>query len=72
MVEINSGGITASSERIPGKTDAEKLRSSCVGQSALMRSVERQEKREKPPKLYDLTTLQRRPTRITAIRHNKR
>ena len=63
MVELDGGGFAASSERIPGKTDAEKLRSSCVGQSAVVRSVERQEKKEKPPKLYDLTTLQREANR---------
>lgn len=64
MVEMECGVFTASSERIPGKTDAEKLRSSCVGQSAVVRSVERQEKKEKPPKLYDLTTLQREANRF--------
>lgn len=63
LVEISGGGFTASSERISGKTDAERLRSSCVGQSAVIRSVGRQEKREKPPKLYDLTTLQREANR---------
>lgn len=64
VVELDGGGFTAASGRISGKTDAEKLRSSCVGQPALVRSVERQEKREKPPKLYDLTTLQREANRL--------
>ena len=31
----------------------------CKGKAALIRSVERKEKTEKPPTLYDLTTLQR-------------
>ena len=63
MVELDGGSFAASSERIPGKTEAEKLRSSCVGQSAVVQSVKRQEKHEKPPKLYDLTTLQREANR---------
>lgn len=64
IVELDCGGFFALSERISRKTDAEKLRSSCVGQTAVVRSVERQEKKEKPPKLYDLTTLQREANRL--------
>ena len=63
-VELNCGGFYAVSERFDSKSDAEKLRAVCVGTSAVVRSVERKEKTENPPKLYDLTTLQREANRI--------
>lgn len=62
-VELNCGDFTAASGRFTGKTDAEKLRISCVGKPVTVESVARQEKTEKPPKLYDLTTLQREANR---------
>lgn len=64
VVELDCGAFHASSGRFQGKTDAEKLRKSCLGKPVLVQSVTRQEKTEKPPKLYDLTTLQREANRI--------
>ena len=63
-VELNCGGFHAVSERFDSKSDAEKLRAVCVGTSAVVRNLERKEKTENPPKLYDLTTLQREANRI--------
>ena len=64
VVEIDCGAFRASSGRFQSKTDAEKLRKSCLGKPAVVQSVIRQEKTEKPPKLYDLTTLQREANQI--------
>lgn len=64
VVEIDCGAFRASSGRFQSKTDAEKLRKSCLGKPAVVQSVIRQEKTEKPPKLYDLTTLQRESNQI--------
>ena len=63
-VDLDCGGFCISSGRFKSRTDAEKLRKLCVGKSATVKLAERQEKTEKPPKLYDLTTLQREANRI--------
>lgn len=63
-VDLDCGGFCISSGRFKSRTDAEKLRKLCVGKDATVKLAERQEKTEKPPKLYDLTTLQREANRI--------
>lgn len=63
-VELDCGTFHAASDRITGKTTAEKLRQACLGKSAVVQAVNRQEKAEHPPKLYDLTTLQREANRL--------
>ena len=63
VVELDCGAFRATGRRFQSKTDAEKLRKSCLGKPARVQSAERREKTEKPPKLYDLTTLQREANR---------
>ena len=63
-VELKLAGLTAVSGRIQSKTEAEKLRKACLGTSAIVRTVTRKEKTERPPALYDLTTLQREANRL--------
>ena len=62
--EITCGGFTASGEKLSGKNEAEKIRRNCDGQTASVLSVEKQVKTVQPPRLYDLTTLQRECNRI--------
>lgn len=62
--EITCGGFTASYEKLADKAEAEHIRSVCDGQSASVLSVEKQVKTVQPPKLYDLTTLQRKCNRM--------
>ena len=62
--EISAGGVEAASERYEDKAQAEGLQKLCKGASATVASVERKEKTEKAPALYDLTTLQRDANRI--------
>ena len=62
--EIDCGNFCAISEKIESKTDAEKLKQKCLGKTAVVQSVEQKQKTEKPPKLYDLTTLQREANKI--------
>ena len=64
QVEIDCGNFCAISEKIESKTDAEKLKQKCLGKTAIVQSVEQKQKTEKPPKLYDLTTLQREANKI--------
>ncbi len=60
-----AGGGTASSKRFQQKADAEVLLTSCRKEAgATVQNVERKEKSEKPPQLYDLTTLQRDANRL--------
>ena len=58
-------GGTASSKRFSRKADAETLLANCRKEvSTVVQKVERKEKTEKPPQLYDLTTLQREANRL--------
>ena len=62
--EITCGGFTASGEKLSVKHEAEKIRMDCDGQDVSVLSVEKQVKTVQPPRLYDLTTLQRECNRI--------
>ena len=58
-------GGTASSKRFAQKSEAEILLSACRKEaSTAVQKVERKEKTENPPLLYDLTTLQRDANRL--------
>ena len=58
-------GYMASSERFKDKTQAEELLAECRKSSrVLVQKSERKEKSERPPALYDLTTLQRDANRL--------
>ena len=60
-----AGGGTAFSRRFSQKADAEALLTSCRKEvDATVQNVERKEKSENPPQLYDLTTLQRDANRL--------
>ena len=58
-VALDCGGFTATGERQKTKKEAETTAAACKGGAAILQAVERKEKTEKPPALYDLTTLQR-------------
>ena len=60
-----AGGGTASSKRFQQKADAEALLENCRKEEhTTVQKVERKEKTEKPPQLYDLTSLQRDANRL--------
>ena len=63
-VRLTFGGAEAVSEKITAPEEAEALRAACAGAEAVCVSVTREQKKEAPPKLYDLTTLQREANRI--------
>ena len=63
-VRLKMNGAEAVSEKIISPEDAEKLKAACADISAVCVSVKREQKKEQPPKLYDLTTLQREANRI--------
>ena len=58
-VGLNFGNFEASSEKFSDKSEAEKIERDCDGKNVTVRSIDRREKSEKPPLLFDLTTIQR-------------
>lgn len=64
MAHILCGGVDAVTERIDNKTEAENVAGACLNGQALVTSVAKEEKTVAPPKLYDLTTLQRDANRL--------
>lgn len=63
-VQLELPGFTTASARMDKKADAEQLKTACQGTAATVKQVEHREKSEKPPALYDLTTLQRDANRL--------
>ena len=63
-VTVKGSGIAAVSENIKYEADADALCAKCEGKPAVITKVEKQQKRENPPKLYDLTSLQRDANRL--------
>ena len=63
-VGIQSGSLKADSGRIADAETANSLKEKCTGANAVCTSIRREKKAEQPPKLYDLTTLQREANRI--------
>jgi len=62
--EIDTGAFTASGERQADPAAAESVRAACDGKAATVREVKRENKTAAPPRLYDLTTLQREANRL--------
>ena len=62
-VELDCGGLTLAGDRKASKKEAQEAAARCQGSAAVVQSVERREKTEKPPALFDLTTLQREANR---------
>ena len=63
-VVLGLSDFTATGDRLKEKSEATKLQEACAGADAVVQKVERKDKAEKPPALYDLTTLQRDANRI--------
>ena len=62
-VELSGAGVVAASEQMVQEQDADTMQAACDGQCAVVGSIERKRVEKKPPKLYDLTTLQREANR---------
>lgn len=59
-----SCGFLAHTERMADKAEAERIQQLCNLKTAVVKSIETKRKSEKPPKLYDLTSLQRDANRL--------
>lgn len=63
-VVLDCGKFTAASERCENRKAADHLSAACSTQAAVVQSVEKKQKSTQPPKLYDLTSLQRDGNRL--------
>ena len=64
VVHIAAGGMEAASDRVSSAADATPPRRPVQEAQAVCVSVKREKKTEQPPRLYDLTTLQREANRL--------
>jgi len=63
-VRLDLDGIGAISEKISDLQEAEQMKTACHERQAVCVSLDKEKKTVKPPKLFDLTTLQREANRI--------
>ena len=63
-VELTLGGVKAETERLDNENTANEIITACEHSQAVCVSVTKETKTEQPPKLFDLTSLQRAANRI--------
>lgn len=63
-IHIAAGGIDTISKKIPAAEDAQAMQRACHEGQALCVSVTQEQKTQNPPKLFDLTSLQREANRL--------
>ena len=63
-VMLELPGFSVSGERMADKAAAQQLKTACESTAVTVQKVECKDKSEKPPALYDLTTLQRDANRL--------
>ena len=63
-VRLDLSGAEAASGRISDKAEADALKGACEAETAVCVSLTREKKTAAPPKLFDLTSLQREANRI--------
>ena len=64
VLRLEVNGAEAVSDKFPDSTEAERAAAACKESAVICNSVTREQKKEQPPKLYDLTTLQREANRL--------
>ena len=63
-VQLDCGLLSAISERLTERAEAERIAALCDGKEARISKLEQKERLEQPPRLYDLTSLQRDANRL--------
>uniref|UniRef100_UPI004056F2BE DNA topoisomerase n=1 Tax=Agathobacter sp. TaxID=2021311 RepID=UPI004056F2BE len=64
MTHLLCDGMDMVTEHLKNRIEAERIAGACRNGQALVISVAKEEKQAIPPKLYDLTTLQREVNRL--------
>jgi DNA topoisomerase III len=62
-VHVGKGDLTADLEKVKTEEEAKRIAAACEKKQAVVSSLKRETKTVNPPKLYDLTTLQREANR---------
>lgn len=62
-VHVEKDGLTADMEKVKNEDEAKRIAAACDRKQAVVSSVSRETKTANPPRLYDLTTLQREANR---------
>lgn len=62
-VHVGKGNLTADLEKVKTEEEAKKIAAACEKKQAVVSSLRQETKTVNPPKLYDLTTLQREANR---------
>ena len=62
-VHVGKGDLTADLEKVKTEEEAKRIAAACEKKQAVVSSLKRETKNVNPPKLYDLTTLQREANR---------
>ena len=63
-VQLDCDSLTAASKRLTERAEAERIAALCNGKEARISKLEQKERLEQPPRLYDLTSLQRDANRL--------
>ena len=63
-IHLDCNGMDVVKEKIFGEDEAGKIKDACDGKTATVKDVISEKKTINPPKLYDLTTLQREANRV--------
>ena len=63
-VRLALSGAEAASERLSDRSEADKLKAACEASKAVCTSLVKEKKTAAPPKLFDLTSLQREANRL--------
>lgn len=71
IVELDCGNFIATSEKTKDRKQADGVMEVCNGKTAYIANINKQEKSIQPPKLYDLTTLQREANRLYGFTANQ-
>jgi DNA topoisomerase-3 len=64
IIELDCGDFIAVSEKIEDVANAMQIMNDCKGKNAVVSNLKKEKKTQNPPKLYDLTTLQREANRL--------
>ena len=64
VVRLNAGGVSALSERLNDEAAAQQMKAACEKSQAVCTSLKKEKKTVAPPKLFDLTALQREANRL--------
>lgn len=70
-VVLTANGVAFTSSKFKDKTQADETLKACENQPIIITEIENKDKSEKPPKLYDLTTLQREANRKLGFTANQ-